>query len=147
MSTVHVNAPDPEAAPVSLLERAVRRTLEEEGREEGEISVTLLPDDEIRAMNREHRGEDRTTDVLAFALHGEDEAPLGDVYVGVEQARRQAREAGVGWAEELVRLAIHGTLHVLGWDHPEGEERDGSPMFRRQEELVGKVLGSARGTS
>jgi len=125
----------------------VRRTLEEEGREEGEISVTLLPDDEIRAMNREHRGEDRTTDVLAFALHGEDEAPLGDVYVGVEQARRQAREAGVGWAEELVRLAIHGTLHVLGWDHPEGEERDGSPMFRRQEELVGKVLGSARGTS
>jgi len=147
LSTVHVNAPDPEAAPVSLLERAVRRTLEEEGREEGEISVTLLPDDEIRAMNREHRGEDRTTDVLAFALHGEDEAPLGDVYVGVEQARRQAREAGVGWAEELVRLAIHGTLHVLGWDHPEGEERDGSPMFRRQEELVGKVLGSARGTS
>jgi probable rRNA maturation factor len=79
--------------------------------------------------------------VLSFALHDEGEPPLGDVYVGVEQARRQAAEAGVAETEELVRLAVHGTLHVLGWDHPEEPEaRFRSPMWLRQEALVAEVM-------
>lgn len=125
---------------VGLLEDAVRAALTEEGVERAEISLTLLGDDGIRHLNRRYLGRDRPTDVLAFSLGG-DGAPIGDVYVGVAQARRQARELGVPAKEELVRLAVHGTLHVLGHDHPEGPERADSPMFALQERLVASVLG------
>jgi probable rRNA maturation factor len=128
-------------APRALLERAVRHTLDAEGIWSGEISVALLDDGAIRALNRDHLGHDAPTDVLAFALHDEGEPPLGDVYVGVEQARRQAAEAAVAETEELVRLVVHGTLHVLGWDHPDGPAaRFRSPMWVRQEALVAEVM-------
>ena len=65
---------------------------------------------------------------------------MGDVYIGYEQAHRQAGELGFDPEEELVRLVVHGVLHVLGYDHPEGEDRTGSPMFERQEALVRAIL-------
>jgi len=123
-----------------VLERAVRVTLAEEGVASAEVSLTLLDDDGIRTLNARYLDKDRPTDVLAFSL-GTAAAPLGDVYLGVEQARRQADELGVARDEELVRLAIHGTLHVLGHEHPEGEERASSPMFVLQERLVARALG------
>ncbi len=122
--------------PEEAVERAVRATLRAEGHEAAELSVAFLDDAGITSLNREYLDHDRPTDVISFALHGEDEAPLGDVYVGVDQALRQAAELGVDPREELLRLAVHGTLHVLGWDHPEGEERLESAMFRRQEEIL-----------
>jgi probable rRNA maturation factor len=130
-------------APRALLERAVRHTLDAEGVWNGEISLALLDDPAMQALSRDHLGHDAPTDVLSFALHEEGEPPLGDVYVGVEQARRQAEDASVPEVEELVRLAVHGTLHVLGWDHPdEAEARFGSPMWLRQEALVAEVMQS-----
>jgi probable rRNA maturation factor len=68
--------------------------------------------------------------------------------VGYEQAQRQSREASVPLDEELTRLAIHGTLHVLGYRHPEGEERLESEMFQRQEEILRQILtqGEGRGS-
>ena len=131
-----VSLPLPEAA----VERAVRATLRDGGHDAGEVSVAFLGDAEITSLNREYLEHDRPTDVISFALHGEGEPPLGDVYVGVEQALRQAEELGVDPREELLRLAVHGTLHVLGWDHPEGEERLESEMFRRQEEILRTLL-------
>ena len=128
-------------APGELLDAAVRLTLVAEGHGSAEISVTLLDDDEIRRLNAEYLGRDAPTDVLAFAL-GDEESPLGDVYVGVPQARRQAEDLGVPVTEELVRLVVHGTLHALGYDHPEGAERESSPMFVRQEALVRQALGT-----
>jgi probable rRNA maturation factor len=129
------------SAPKKLLERAVRHTLTAEGVQGGEVSVALLNDESIQRLNREHLDHDRPTDVLAFALHDAGEPPLGDVYLGVPQARRQADDAGVGETEELVRLAVHGTLHVLGWDHPDAAEaRLRSPMWARQETLVAEVM-------
>ena len=68
---------------------------------------------------------------------------LGDVYVGYEQAAIQAAEAGVSVEEELARLSIHGTLHVLGYDHPDTEARFSSKMFILQESLVQKLLDEA----
>lgn len=129
-------APDEE-----LLRRAVEAALQDHGASDAEVSVTLLEDAAIRALNREHLDHDWPTDVLSFALWQDGDAVLGDVYIGVEQASRQAAEADVPLNEELVRLVVHGTLHVLGHDHPdEAEARLASPMFRLQERLVRGVL-------
>ena len=128
-------------APASLLERAVRHTLQAEGVEEGEVSVALIDDEAIRSLNRDHLGHDEPTDVLVFALHNAGEPLLGDLYLGAAQADRQATEQGIDEVEELVRLAIHGTLHLLGWDHPqEGDARIGCPMWVRQEKLVAELM-------
>jgi probable rRNA maturation factor len=125
------------------LEEAVRTVLRAEQVDEAEISLALVDDSEIARVNREYLQHDYVTDVISFPLQLEDTPPLGDVYIGVEQARRQAGEMGIGLDEEILRLAIHGTLHVLGYDHPEGEERMESPMFARQEELLREFLGGA----
>ena len=137
---VYVNAEAFSEAPTALIDAAVRHALKGAGAAAGEISVTLLSDVEIQALNREYLGEDRPTDVIAFSLG--DEETLGDVYLGFERAHSQATERDITLEEELVRLAIHGTLHVLGQDHPDGPERARSPMFELQERLVREVLGA-----
>ncbi|MCH2459702.1 MAG: rRNA maturation RNase YbeY [Gemmatimonadetes bacterium] len=128
------------SAPIDLIERAIRMTLDEDGTI-AEISLALLADSEMQELNLRHLGKDSTTDVISFSLGGEG-LVVGDVYVGFEQAMRQAEELGIEVGEELARLAIHGTLHVLGYDHPEGPERSNSPMFQVQEPLLRKHLGS-----
>src|SRR5690606_2136561 len=103
-------------AAAGLVERAVRAALNEAGALEAEISVTLLDDAGMAAMNREWKGRDGPTDVLAFPLHAPGEPPLGDVYVGFERAAAQGAELGEPHDRELARLAVHGTLHILGWE-------------------------------
>jgi len=137
---VHIDDETFPDAPVGLIEGAVRRALAAEDRDDVEISVALFPDGEMRRLNRRFLGKDRTTDVLAFTLPGGGGPTVGDIYLGYEQAGRQAAELGVPLREELARLAIHGTLHVLGHDHPEGPERAESPMFRLQERLLRDLL-------
>ena len=101
----------------------------------GELSVTFLPDDEMRALNREYLGVDAPTDVISFSM-GETEMLLGDVYIATAVARRQAAEWGVALSEELLRLVIHGVLHVLGHDHLDGDDRSDSDMFLLQEQVL-----------
>jgi probable rRNA maturation factor len=93
----------------------------------------------MRRLNRKHKKHDRPTDVLAFALGLPGGRLAGDVYVCRAVASAQAKEAGVGLTEELVRLVVHGVLHVLGHDHPE-RNREGSAMWRRQERYVRKIV-------
>jgi probable rRNA maturation factor len=136
---VYVNAEDcPEADPRAI-ERAVQLALETAAEpatpSSAEISVALMDDPAISLLNARFLERQVPTDVLAFSL-GDAVDVVGDVYVGFEQARRQAAERGIPLAEELVRLAIHGTLHVLGHDHPEDEAREASAMFALQERLV-----------
>lgn len=140
-AVVIVNGAAPDEVPLSVVESAVRAVLEGEGAEQGEVSLTLLDDAGITELNREYLGRHRPTDVIAFPLGRE--PLLGDVYVGLDEARRQAEDLGVPLREELVRLAVHGTLHVLGHDHPEGEDRWGSPMYRLQERYVQGILDRA----
>ena len=118
------------------VEAAVRHVLREEGVDAAEISVALVSDVEIASLNEDYLQHEGPTDVISFALHEQGESPLGDIYVGIEQATRQAAEFGATPSEEVLRLAIHGTLHVLGWEHPEGAGRTESEMFARQEELL-----------
>jgi probable rRNA maturation factor len=136
---VVLSAPGGEPLPDAALRQALQSVLAGEGVESGELSVTLLADEPIRALNVRYLEHDWVPDVLSFEL-----APpmLGDVYVGYEQARRQATEHGVPLDEELVRLAVHGTLHLLGYDHPEDPEgRDASELYRIQEAVVREVFG------
>lgn len=121
------------------LRRAVRLTLEAAGKGmSGELSLTLADETEIARLNREWLDREGATDVLAFEMGGEGDL-LGDVYLCPAVARRAAGEEGIPFREELVRLAVHGTLHVLGHDHPEEGDRWSSPMFRLQEELVARA--------
>lgn len=136
---VTINSGDFDGCPTDLLERGVLAALRHENLEEAEVSITLLDDGDIRALNAEYLQHDRPTDVIAFSLDGPG-GVLGDVYIGCEQAQRQAVEADEDVGVELLRLAIHGSLHVLGYDHPQGPERVESPMFALQERLVGDVL-------
>ncbi len=100
------------------------------------ISVTFLGRESMRRLNARHKGVDRPTDVLAFALPGPDGRAVGDVYLCASVARNEARTRGLAVREELIRLIVHGTLHALGWNHPEGETRTRSAMWRRQERYV-----------
>ena len=135
---IQVNLGPYKGAPDSLLKQAIHQTLIEEGRS-GEFSITLLGDQEMAELNARYLGRNAPTDVLAFSM-GTNERPLGDVYVCMDQASRQAREYKISLDEELVRLVVHGVLHVLGHDHPEGSDRFTSPMFKLQERLVCRLF-------
>jgi probable rRNA maturation factor len=116
-----------------------------EGARTTRVEVALLDAAAMRRLNRRVTGRRGLTDVLAFGLPQPDGRVLGDVYVCPEAAERyvathQSGERGaVG--EELTRLTVHGTLHVLGYDHPEGVGRTRSAMWRRQERYVRRLTG------
>lgn len=123
----------------STLERAAMAAAATAGETiEGEIGVSFVSEDVIRELNSRYLGRSQSTDVIAFQL-GDGEELLGDVYIAPEVGARTAVELGIPEEEELVRLLVHGVLHVLGHDHPEGEDRYGSAMFRLQEELVERL--------
>ncbi|MBR9988396.1 MAG: rRNA maturation RNase YbeY [Gemmatimonadetes bacterium] len=130
----------PDVAVRRVMARAARAALRRAQARDAEVSITLLDDTEITGMNREFLSHDRPTDVIAFALYEEGEDPVGDVYVGFEQALRQADANRIDPLEELARLAVHGTLHVLGHDHPEGDDRLESEMWQIQESIVSQVF-------
>ena len=145
MITIHINAPEATRVPRRLIECALRATLRREGVSRAELSVTFVSDPEIAALHARYLGRAEVTDVLSFALHQEGEDPLGDVYVGHAQALRQAAEAGVPADHEMARLAVHGALHVLGYDHPEGPERSRCEMYRVQEQVLRGLAKGPRG--
>ncbi len=111
-----------------------------------ELSVTFVSNDEIQEINREWRGKDKATDVISFAMEelGEDEIDfglledepvvLGDLIISVERCREQAAEYGNHFERELGFLAVHGFLHLLGYDHI--EKADEEIMTKRQEEIL-----------
>lgn len=101
------------------------------------ISVTFVSTRTSAMLNRKHLGHRGPTDVITFAL-GVDPGGtvIADIYICPDVARLQAKEFGAGVREEIARLVVHGMLHACGWEHPEGEERTTSPMWRRQEQLL-----------
>jgi probable rRNA maturation factor len=107
------------------------------------LSIALVSTRRIAALNRAHLRRSGSTDVIAFGFApvGRDGPIVGDIYIAPDVARVAARENGVSVREELARLVVHGTLHVLGYDHPEDRSRTASPMWRRQERLVARLLG------
>jgi rRNA maturation RNase YbeY len=102
------------------------------------VNVTFLSPGRMRGLHRKTLGSRSLTDVIAFPL-AHDGAVVGDIYICPAAARRNARALGVRLKEEIVRLVVHGALHVLGYDHPPGEERQCSAMWVRQERYVRRL--------
>ncbi len=99
-------------------------------RARGTLTIALVGDAAMRRLNREFAGQDRVTDVLSFPSGGV-EGALGDIAIATSLARRQAKEAGHTYAQELRVLALHGLLHLLGYDH----HGDGGVMARVESRL------------
>jgi probable rRNA maturation factor len=124
--------------PRSVIARIVDSVLV--GEERGAtLAVTFLTMPRMRSLNAQYMQHDRPTDVISFALPQPDGSLLGDIYICRGVAAQEARKRGIPVRREIARLVIHGTLHVLGWDHPESEERENSAMWERQERYLGTV--------
>ncbi|HEX8849360.1 MAG TPA: rRNA maturation RNase YbeY [Gemmatimonadaceae bacterium] len=130
-------------ARVADLARAVLRA---EKVRDAALSIAFVSPAAIASINRRHLGHTGPTDVISFPIAAAAGQPLGgDIYICPEVARQNARRHGAGVREEIARLVVHGVLHVLGHDHPEGEERTQSPMWRRQETLLARNAEAWRG--
>lgn len=119
-------------------QKRLRRVLEGAAAElgvSGEMVVVLAADEPVRVLNARYRGKDKPTDVLSFEGLGGDEG-LGDVVISVETAARNSREHGRTLLQELDLLALHGFLHILGYDH----ETDDGAMERLEKRLRRKLL-------
>jgi probable rRNA maturation factor len=126
------------------LERAARRVLAWERATRARVELTVLDAPAMRRLNRRATGRRGLTDVIAFTLPQPDGTLVGDVYLCPDAAWSGNGQRATGNVnEELIRLAVHGTLHVLGYDHPDGPGRMRSSMWRRQERYVRRLLSGA----
>lgn len=126
--------------PATAVRRAVKTVLAGEGREAW-VAVTFLGVRRMQRLNREYKRHDRPTDVISFALPQPDGTLAGDIYLCRGVAAREAHRRGLPVREELLRLVVHGTLHLLGHEHPAGGARESSAMWRRQERYVRELTG------
>ena len=127
------------------VEAIARATLRSEHVRDAMLSITFLGNAAMARLNARHLRHRGATDVISFGFRGAGKrAPvIGDIYIAPAVARANALEYGVPVREELARLVVHGTLHVLGYEHPEADARSASPMWKRQERVLARVLASA----
>lgn len=108
--------------PLARMRRAVKNVLEGEKVKKAEVNIVVMDDTSIHEMNKTYLNHDYPTDVITFYL---DERPLaGEIYISAETARMQAAEYGVSFTNEMMRLAAHGALHLVGYDDATDEERE-----------------------
>lgn len=135
-------APEQVQQILQLLQLAAKR---EEVIGDSELSLTFVDNEKIHEINREYREIDRPTDVISFALEENTEGEmeiigqdmprvLGDIIISIPRAKQQAEEYGHSFMRELGFLAVHGFLHLLGYDH--GTKEEEQQMFSRQEEIL-----------
>jgi probable rRNA maturation factor len=121
---------------------AAVETLDAERVRDAMISIAFVGRAAISALNRRYLGHHGPTDVISFGLGraGRRAAVVGDIYICPDVARANARAQDISAGEELLRLVVHGTLHVLGHEHDEGGDRMKSAMWRKQERILARVL-------
>lgn len=135
---------------MDLIERVLQFAAEKEKvQDDAELSISFVDNNEIQEINRDYRGKDVPTDVISFALEESVEGELmidaggldipvmlGDIIISIEKAKEQAEEYKHSYERELGFLAVHGFLHLLGYDHM--NEEDEKKMFSRQEDILGE---------
>lgn len=109
-----------------------------------EVSCVLVDDERIHEINREYRHIDRSTDVISFAMEDNDQfyvegmpRTLGDIFISVDHAKKQAEEYGHSLRREMCFLFTHGILHLLGYDHMTDEQE--KEMFGLQDQILGAL--------
>ncbi len=148
---IQVDAPYAAEVDAADLVKALSAALSCEGRPEGEVTLVVTDDEAVAELNRHYRGVEGPTDVLSFSaqepatdpsgapMTGFVSAPemaayLGDIVIALPFTRRQAGELGRPLSDELRLLAVHGALHLLGYDHAEPEEE--AAMWARQDAIL-----------
>ena len=126
---------------IAIIEQALK-TLGIE--DDVEVSCALVDDERIHEINREYRHIDRSTDVISFAMEDNDQfyvegmpRTLGDIFISVDHAKKQAEEYGHSLRREMCFLFTHGILHLLGYDHMTDEQE--KEMFGLQDEILGAL--------
>lgn len=108
-----------------------------------EFNIILVDNEYIHKLNKEYRNIDRETDVISFALEDDNSFPeietkvLGDIYISIDKAKSQAEEYGHSFKREICFLAVHGFLHINGYDHMNKEDEE--VMFGLQEEILNEA--------
>ena len=108
-----------------------------------EFNIIFVDNDYIHKLNKEYRNIDRETDVISFALEDDNSFPtldtkvLGDIYISIDKAKSQAEEYGHSFKREICFLAVHGFLHINGYDHMTKEDEE--VMFGLQEEILNEA--------
>ena len=128
------------------VDRLARAILSDVGETAAELGILFVGDQRMRGLNRRYRGEDRTTDVLSFAMRDAPTShasrltprPLGDVVIAVPTAARQAKQGQRSLDEELAVLLVHGILHLCGYDH-ERSEKEARRMHRRERMILRSI--------
>ncbi len=128
-----------------IIRKSILKTLEyEKFPYDAEVSVTLCDNGYIKKLNKEHRNKDSATDVLSFPLYEDGNfdmsecistAMLGDIVISLERAKEQAKEIGNSFLREVAFLAIHSTLHLLGYDHERSKE-DEEIQCEKQRKII-----------
>jgi len=126
---------------IDELKEIVKYTLEKENCKNGVLNIIFVSNDEIHSINKEYRNIDKVTDVISFALEDDDSLVnptdyriLGDIYVSLDKCEEQAIEYGHSFKRELCFLCVHGTYHLLGYDHMTKEDEE--VMFKKQAEVL-----------
>ena len=147
MISLDISGKLPNGVTKSFVEKMVRAAYRRAGGRGKELfAVSVVNDREMKELNRQYRGQDSTTDVLSFAYHETGGFPCGfedavssvrgDIVISVEQVRRQARQIGRSVKVEFALMLVHGTLHLMGYDHM--TVQDETEMFRLQHEILTK---------
>ena len=126
---------------IAIIEQALKTLVIED---DVEVSCVLVDDERIHEINREYRHIDRSTDVISFAMEDNDQfyvegmpRTLGDIFISVDHAKKQAEEYGHSLRREMCFLFTHGILHLLGYDHMTDEQE--KEMFGLQDEILGAL--------
>ncbi len=136
---------------LATLESLLERMMAEYDLQQGEVSLVIGNDELLHRLNREYRDQDQPTDVLSFSYlePGEDapaegfEFAVGDIYISLDKAIDQAKEAGHDVRRETALLAVHGMLHLLGFDHLDADEAE--QMRAREAHYLEEIKPEAEG--
>lgn len=112
---------------IDVIKKSILEVLKEEDLDENvQVSISFVGDEEIRELNRDFRGVDKSTDVLSFPMDDEfqiEETMLGDVIINTKRVLEQAEEFGHSNTREFSYLTVHSILHLLGYDHMEDKDK------------------------
>ena len=127
---------------LKVVKNVLRHGLEKLKINEAIFNVIIVNNDYIHKLNKEYRHIDRETDVITFALEDDktfnpDIRILGDIYISIDKAKSQSQEYNHSLLRELSFLAVHGMLHLLGYDHMKKEDEE--VMFKLQEEILDEM--------